>query len=111
MPDVVLHAERVQELVEVVGEDGVVVATEYHSWETFRGLLAPVLKWSKRGELCDGFARWMGSLKAVAEGGSHDEHDVARLQTGGVFNQHDADASFARTKSHQNPANRAMVKT
>lgn len=81
MPDVVLHAERVQELVEVVGEDGVVVATEYYSWETFRGLLAPVLKWSKQGELRDGFARWMGSLKAVAEGGSHDEHDVARLQT------------------------------
>ncbi|KAM0268524.1 hypothetical protein ACHAQH_009976, partial [Verticillium albo-atrum] len=66
MPRLMLHAERVQEVVEVTGDDGA-VRTEYYSWETFGGVLAPVLKWTQAGALYNGFARWMDGLKGVTE--------------------------------------------
>ncbi|KAM0322266.1 hypothetical protein ACHAQA_009555 [Verticillium albo-atrum] len=69
MPHMLLHAERVQEFVEVDGADGG-VATAYYSYETFGGLLVPVMRWMKAGELFDGFSRWMGGLKGLYDGGS-----------------------------------------
>ncbi|KAH7347634.1 hypothetical protein B0T11DRAFT_143288 [Plectosphaerella cucumerina] len=65
-PHLLLHAERVQEFVEATGPDGGVI-TEYRNYETFGGLLTPVMRFLKSGELLDGFNRWMTSLKSAAE--------------------------------------------
>lgn len=71
MPFMLIHAERVQEFVEARGPDGAIV-TEYLNYETFGGLLIPVMRWFKTGEMCDGFSRWMSSLKGAAEKATKD---------------------------------------
>ncbi|KAH6679842.1 hypothetical protein F5X68DRAFT_32746 [Plectosphaerella plurivora] len=71
MPFMLIHAERVQEFVESRGPDGAVV-TEFLNYETFGGLLTPVMRWFKTGEICDGFSRWMSSLKGAAEKAAKD---------------------------------------
>ena len=64
-PNFLLRSERVQEFVEVEGEGG--VACEYFCWETFYGLLAPVLRLSVGGKLEAAFGAWMEGLKRFAE--------------------------------------------
>ncbi|KAI1332791.1 hypothetical protein F5Y16DRAFT_125625 [Xylariaceae sp. FL0255] len=59
MPHFLLHTERVQEFVEVAGAE-----TEYSCWETFGGWLAHLVP---KGQVADGFERWMTSLKKVVE--------------------------------------------
>ncbi|KAI1181782.1 hypothetical protein F5B17DRAFT_240377 [Nemania serpens] len=61
MPSFLLRSERVQEFVEHTAPDGT-VETRYACWETFGGWLAYVLP---RGQLEDGFTRWMDGLKKV----------------------------------------------
>ncbi|KAI1200786.1 hypothetical protein F5X97DRAFT_70932 [Nemania serpens] len=63
MPSFLLRSERVQEFVEHAMPDGT-VETRYACWETFGGWLAYVLP---RGQLEDGFTRWMNGLKKVVE--------------------------------------------
>ncbi|KAH7316495.1 hypothetical protein B0I35DRAFT_433226 [Stachybotrys elegans] len=58
----VLRAERVQEFVED-GDGGV----EYACWETFHGLLAPVVKMMVGTSLLWGFGAWMDGLKEYTE--------------------------------------------
>ncbi|KAK0729935.1 hypothetical protein B0H67DRAFT_638497 [Lasiosphaeris hirsuta] len=61
-----LRCERVTELIEVVGPDGG-VETEYFNWETFHGVLAPVVKLAVGEKMRDGFGRSMEELKRWAE--------------------------------------------
>ncbi|KAL2104747.1 hypothetical protein VUR80DRAFT_9722 [Thermomyces stellatus] len=65
-PGFLLRSERVQEFVEVEREGG--VACEYFCWETFYGLLGPVLRLSVGGKLEAAFGAWMNGLKRFAEG-------------------------------------------
>ncbi len=62
MPGFVLRSERVQELLETP-EGG----TEYLCWETFYGLLGPVVRYAVGGQLVTGFGVWMEDLKGEAE--------------------------------------------
>lgn len=66
-PSFLLRSERVQEFVEVEGDEGG-VACEYFCWETFYGLLAPVVRLSVGGKLVPAFGAWMSGLKKFAEG-------------------------------------------
>lgn len=63
MPKFVLHTERVQEFVDD-GKGG----TEYYCWETFYGLLAPVLRSMAGAQLVTGFGLWGDGLKEFSEG-------------------------------------------
>lgn len=65
-PSFLLRSERVQEFVEVEGEGA--VACEYFCWETFYGLLAPVVRLSVGGKLVTAFGAWMSGLKTFVEG-------------------------------------------
>ncbi|KAK0718881.1 hypothetical protein B0T21DRAFT_351663 [Apiosordaria backusii] len=65
-PDFMLRCERIQEFIDV--DDG--KATEYRNWETFYGLLAPVVKLAAGEGVGKGFEGWMGGLKTRAEEGS-----------------------------------------
>jgi len=62
-PHFLLRSERVQEFVEHLTAEGK-VETRYRCWETFGGALGYVLP---KSQLEGGFARWMESLKRVAE--------------------------------------------
>ncbi|KAH8885676.1 hypothetical protein GQ53DRAFT_751024 [Thozetella sp. PMI_491] len=62
MPYYMLRSERVQEFVEAPGGE-----TEYICWETFYGLLAPVVKFMVGRQLITGFGVWMEDLKKEAE--------------------------------------------
>lgn len=67
-PSFLLRSERVQEFVEIEGQGA--VACEYFCWETFYGLLAPVVRLSVGTKLVSAFGAWMGGLKRFAEGGT-----------------------------------------
>lgn len=67
-PGFLLRSERVQEFIEVEGKDGS-VGCEYFCWETFYGLLAPVVKLSVGGKLVVAFGTWMSGLKEFVERG------------------------------------------
>lgn len=72
MPAWMLRAERVQELVAAgatAGEDGA-EATEYYCWETFHGVLAPLVKMVAGNMVERGFEAWMQGLKEKAEKGA-----------------------------------------
>ncbi len=62
VPGPVLQAERTQEFVEA--GDG---ATEYTCWETFYGVLGPVVRLANAGAVIKGFQTGMEGLKARAE--------------------------------------------
>ena len=62
-PAWVLRSERVQEFVELDGGD----ATDYRCWETFYGLLAPVVRLAAGKQVEKGFAAWQAGLKGRAE--------------------------------------------
>ncbi|KAK4199617.1 hypothetical protein QBC40DRAFT_349348 [Triangularia verruculosa] len=62
-PDWMLRCERVQEFIEADGGK----ATEYRNWETFYGLLAPVVRLAAGEGVRKGFEGWMGGLKKKAE--------------------------------------------
>lgn len=64
-PGFLLRSERVQEFVEADGG----AACEYFCWETFYGLLAPVVRLSVGGKLIAAFGAWMDGLKRFVEGG------------------------------------------
>ncbi|KAK3694252.1 hypothetical protein B0T22DRAFT_402736 [Podospora appendiculata] len=66
LPKLLLHCERVQEFIEAETPDGRLFTT-YACWETFYGLLAPVLRLAVGGQLCKGFDAWMRDLKKRAE--------------------------------------------
>ena len=72
MPGFVLRSERVQELLET--PDG---GTEYYCWETFYGLLAPVVRYMVGGQLVTGFGAWMEDLKGEAEKRTKDQKTAA----------------------------------
>lgn len=63
MPGFMLRSERVQEFVEVNGGS----ETEYHCWETFYGLLAPVVKLAAGKQVEKGFDAWLAGLKGRVE--------------------------------------------
>ncbi len=64
-PAWMLRSERVQEFVELDGG----AATDYRCWETFYGLLAPVVNLAAGKQVEKGFVVWEAGLKARAEGG------------------------------------------
>ena len=63
MPGWLLRSERVQEFVEA--GDG--AETEYRCWETFYGLLAPVVRMAVGRQVAAGFDAWTEGLKRRAE--------------------------------------------
>lgn len=63
MPGWMLRSERVQEFVEVAGGS----ETEYHCWETFYGVLAPVVRLAAGAQVEKGFDVWQVGLKGRAE--------------------------------------------
>jgi hypothetical protein len=65
MPAWMLRSERVQEFVEV-GEG----ETVYYCWETFYGVLAPVVRMAAGKKVEGGFGLWMEGLKELVEGQS-----------------------------------------
>jgi hypothetical protein len=65
MPAFMLRSERVQEFVEVDGG----AATEYRCWETFYGLLAPVVRLAAGKQVEKGFDAWLVGLKGRVEKG------------------------------------------
>ncbi|KAL2015410.1 hypothetical protein VTK56DRAFT_5521 [Thermocarpiscus australiensis] len=70
MPGWMLHSERVQEFVEVPaaassGSGG--PETEYYCWETFYGVLAPVVRLLVGRQLERGFETWVEGLKKKVE--------------------------------------------
>ncbi|KAK3363392.1 hypothetical protein B0T25DRAFT_39574 [Lasiosphaeria hispida] len=69
-PEWALRCERVAELIEIVGADGAdgAVETEYFNWETFYGVLPPVVKLAVGGKVADGLGRSMRELKRRTEG-------------------------------------------
>lgn len=67
-PGFLLKSERVQEFVQVERQEG--VACEYFCWETFYGLLAPVVRFFVGGKLIPAFGVWMGGLKKFLEDNS-----------------------------------------
>ncbi|KAL1856940.1 hypothetical protein VTK73DRAFT_8174 [Phialemonium thermophilum] len=69
MPGWMLCSERVQEFWEA--DDG--SGTEYVCWETFYGMLAPVVRWAVGEKLKRGFGAWSEDLKKRAEGGTVQE--------------------------------------
>lgn len=64
-PAWMLRSERVQEFVEV-GEG----ETVYYCWETFYGVLAPVVRMAAGKQVVGGFGLWMEGLKGLVEGRS-----------------------------------------
>jgi hypothetical protein len=72
MPSWMLRSERVQEFVEVAAADGGgEPETEYRCWETFYGVLAPVVRLAAAKQVEDGFDAWLAGMKELAEGGGH----------------------------------------
>ena len=65
MPAWMLRSERVQEFVEVSGGS----ETEYHCWETFYGVLAPVVRRVAGRQVERGFDAWLLGLKGRVERG------------------------------------------
>jgi hypothetical protein len=63
MPGMLLRSERVQDFLGT--EDG--HETDYVCWETFYGLLAPIVRLAVGAKLENGFGAWMDDLKARAE--------------------------------------------
>ena len=63
MPAWLLRSERVQEFIEASGGS----ETDYRCWETFYGILAPVVKLAAGKQVENGFVAWQEGLKARAE--------------------------------------------
>lgn len=61
-PDLLLRSERVQEFV--AGPDG---QTYYYCWQTYYGLLAPVVRWAVGAKLEKAFDAWMEGMQGEAE--------------------------------------------
>ncbi|EAA36189.2 hypothetical protein GE21DRAFT_842 [Neurospora crassa] len=70
MPNWMLRCERVQEFVEIHPPLGTLdePETAYQCWETFYGVLAPVVKAAAGSQIVRGFDVWMEGLKKRAEG-------------------------------------------
>ncbi|KAJ4413477.1 hypothetical protein N0V85_003554 [Neurospora sp. IMI 360204] len=70
MPNRMLRCERVQEFVQVYPPSGTLgePETAYQCWETFYGVLAPVVKAAAGSQIMRGFDVWMEGLKKRAEG-------------------------------------------
>ncbi|KAK3396444.1 hypothetical protein B0T20DRAFT_417777 [Sordaria brevicollis] len=69
MPNWLLRCERVQEFVEVYPPFGAddEPETAYQCWETFYGVLAPVVKAAAGSQVIKGFDVWMDGLRKRAE--------------------------------------------
>ncbi|KAK4250949.1 hypothetical protein C7999DRAFT_38082 [Corynascus novoguineensis] len=67
MPASMLRSERVQEFVEVVAADGGWPETQYTCWETFYGVLAPVVRLAVGRQVEQGFDAWLSGLKEKVE--------------------------------------------
>lgn len=70
MPGWMLRSERVQEFVQVVDPDAAASSgggehprTAYRCWETFYGVLAPVVRLTVGSQVVNGFNVWMEDLK------------------------------------------------
>ncbi|KAH6628402.1 hypothetical protein F5144DRAFT_307303 [Chaetomium tenue] len=71
MPSWMLRSERVQEFVEVAVDGSgnpSGTETEYRCWETFYGVLAPVVRLAAAKQVEGGFDAWLAGLKRLAEG-------------------------------------------
>ncbi|KAH6854980.1 hypothetical protein B0I37DRAFT_363558 [Chaetomium sp. MPI-CAGE-AT-0009] len=72
MPAWMLRSERVQEFVEVPvdggGDGGSRTETDYRCWETFHGVLAPVVRMAAAKQVERGFDAWLAGLKGMVEG-------------------------------------------
>ena len=71
MPSWMLRSERVQEFVEVVAaadDGGGEPETEYRCWETFYGVLGPVIRLAAAKQVEAGFDAWLDGMRGVAEG-------------------------------------------
>ena len=62
MPRFLLGIERVQEMV-AIGQN----STEYTTWETYFGILAPVARHFMGSRIENGFDAWMDGLKERTE--------------------------------------------
>ena len=69
LPGWMLRAERTQEFVEMTApQDGRRRSTTaYTCWETFYGVLAPVVRMAVGAQLANAFSAWMDDLKRRAE--------------------------------------------
>ncbi|KAL2198546.1 hypothetical protein P885DRAFT_33320 [Corynascus similis CBS 632.67] len=67
MPASMLRSERVQEFLEVAGADGGRPETQYTCWETFYGVLAPVVRLAVGKQVEKGFDAWLSGLKEKVE--------------------------------------------
>jgi hypothetical protein len=61
-----LHSERVMEFGEIVLDNGK-IGTEYSCWETFGGLLGPVVKSTLGGQLVDRFGDYAKNVREYFE--------------------------------------------
>jgi len=62
-----LHSERVMEMIEVEGEGGE-IKTDYVCWETFGGMLGPMVKMVAGTQLLDTFGDYSRDLRQYFEG-------------------------------------------
>jgi len=63
MPGWMLRSERVQEFIEIAGGS----ETEYRCWETFYGVMAPVVRLAAGAQVEKGFDVWQAGLKERVE--------------------------------------------
>ena len=63
-----LHSERVMEFVELELENGE-IGTEFSCWETFGGVLGPVVKATVGGTLVERFGDYQRDVKTYLENG------------------------------------------
>jgi hypothetical protein len=63
-----LHSERVMEFLEIALDDGK-IGTEYSCWETFGGLLGPVVKSTFGNQLVDRFGDYARDVRGYFENG------------------------------------------
>jgi len=66
LPEWMLRSERVQEFIEIAGPDGR-PTTAYKCWETFYGVMAPMVRLAVGKKLERGFEAWGKDLAARVE--------------------------------------------
>lgn len=62
-----LHSERVMEFISIDLGEGKGEGTEFNCWETFAGIMAPVVKATYGGTLAERFGDYQRDVKAFLE--------------------------------------------